>query len=164
MKIFHILKNFLWILYINIQNQSNSNEISYKSVTNFQKILKLAQELLHYLQFSLSWDRATNGNPTCIKEKSCVFPKESTWHRSKLAQVGANWSKLDFRAFCIDNWTKNIMQDKFSSFLVPGLSGVVVSTLSFHLANRGSIPLHSNLFYVFFSWFCLSPERFYVQK
>jgi hypothetical protein len=36
-----------------MQNRSNSNEIRHKSFRNLQKILKLAQELLRNLQFSL---------------------------------------------------------------------------------------------------------------
>jgi len=51
----YILKNFLWILCINMQNCSNSKEIRHKSLKNLQTILKLAQELLRNLQFSLFW-------------------------------------------------------------------------------------------------------------
>ena len=31
--------------------------------------------------------------------KSCVFSKESTWHRCVVGETGGNGSKLDFRAF-----------------------------------------------------------------
>ena len=30
------------------------------------------------------------------QQKICVFSKESTWHKSKLAQAGGNWSKKGF--------------------------------------------------------------------
>ena len=29
-------------------------------------------------------------------DKRCVFPKELTWHRSPLAEIGENWSKIEF--------------------------------------------------------------------
>ena len=82
-----------------MHNCINSKKLRHKSFKNFQKISKLVQKPLNQIKNKDFGCRATNGNPTCIKKKSCVFPKESTWHRSKLAQVGANWSKLDFRAF-----------------------------------------------------------------
>ena len=28
--------------------------------------------------------------------KRCVFSKELTWHRSHLAEIGGNWSKIGF--------------------------------------------------------------------
>ena len=40
----------------------------------------------------------TSDHKSALYEK-LRFSKESTWHRSKLEQVGANVSKMDFRAF-----------------------------------------------------------------
>ena len=64
-----ILKIFLRILCINMQNRSNSNEIRHKSFRNLQKILKLAQELLHYFTFSHFGYRAPNRTTVCFYKK-----------------------------------------------------------------------------------------------
>jgi hypothetical protein len=29
-------------------------------------------------------------------DKSCIFSKELTWHRSPWAEMGGNWSKMGF--------------------------------------------------------------------
>ena len=46
-KILYILKNFLWILCINMQNCSNSKELRQKSSKNLWTISKLVQEPLN---------------------------------------------------------------------------------------------------------------------
>ena len=43
----YILKNFLWILCINIQNRSNSKKLRLKSFRNLPKISKLVEEPLN---------------------------------------------------------------------------------------------------------------------
>ena len=94
-----ILKFFLWILCINMQNCSISKELRHKSFENLQTISKLAQEPLNYTWLSRNRFRWTNLSEKVLYMKSCVFSKISTWHWSYVEHCGANWPKMDFRAF-----------------------------------------------------------------
>ena len=77
-----------------MQNCINFKKLRQKSFKNFQKISKLVQKPLNQMKNKDFECRAPNGTPTCIKEKSCVFPQNQlsigqSW--LKLVQVGEKW-------------------------------------------------------------------------
>ena len=62
---------------------------------DFQKI-EIWQNYEAKGHFGYRWPNLTT---KVLYMKSCVFSKESTCHWSYLAEIGGNWTKMDFRAF-----------------------------------------------------------------
>ena len=113
---------------------------------------KLLQKLRKYSQKGLLVTLLIDVKKKLFYDKSWLFPKESTWHRSHCAEMGGNGSKIVFFG---QKMTFIVKMEWFcfTSLTLPSLASrldsVVVSTLNSHPGDRGSIPLTSTLFYTF---------------
>ena len=151
-----ILKIFLWILCINMQNCSNSKEIMHKSCKNLQKISKLVQGPANQTRLSQNGSRWANLSRKVLYMKSCVFSKASTWHWSCSAQIGGKWSKMGFRDFIYWNIVEFWAIFKFEALMNTSLRGRVVIAFRSNSycfweiwADPGSIPLWGTWFFFF---------------
>ena len=70
-----------------------------KYIRILQDLKKILQDSQNYGQKGLLVTLLIDVKKNLFYDKSCVFSKGSTWHRSCLAHFGGNGSKMDFRAF-----------------------------------------------------------------
>ena len=70
-------------------------KIEEKSIMQMQISMHLAQELLSYFELRDYESRAPNRATVCFYKKFW-FKKKFLKPRSKLAEVGGNWSKIGF--------------------------------------------------------------------
>ena len=75
-----------------------------------------------------SWPLIASWN--LFYDKSCIFSKELTWHRSPLAKFGGNWSKIGFKSLFQWNLGKDWIIFKFGTHFNKWLVG---SMLDFFL-------------------------------
>ena len=71
-----------------------NKEVKYnRSLKDLKKIL---QDLQNYSQKGLLVTLLIDVKKNLFYDKSCVFSKGSTWHRSPCAEMEGNWSKIGF--------------------------------------------------------------------
>ena len=70
-----------------------------KYIMILQDLKKIFQKLRNYSKKGLLVTLLHLVTKNLFYDKSCVFSKESTWHRCVVGETGGNGSKLDFRAF-----------------------------------------------------------------
>ena len=73
------------------------NDVKYIRI--LQDLKKILQDLQNYSQKGLLVTLLIGDLKNLFYDKSCVFSKGSTWHRSPCAEMEGNGSKMDFRAF-----------------------------------------------------------------
>ena len=70
-----------------------------KYIRILQDLKKILQDLKNCSQKGLLVTLLIDVKKNLFYDKSCVFSKESTCHRSSCAEMEGNGSKMDFRAF-----------------------------------------------------------------
>ena len=78
-----------------------------------------------------SWPLIASWN--LFYDKSCIFSKELTWHRSPLAKFGGNWSKIGFKSLFQWNLGKDWIIFKFGTHFNKWPDSSVGSMLDFFL-------------------------------
>ena len=78
-----------------------------------------------------SWPLIASWN--LFYDKSCIFSKELTWHRSPLAKFGGNWSKIGFKSLFQWNLGKDWIIFKFGTHFNKSPDSSVGSMLDFFL-------------------------------
>ena len=71
-----------------------NKEVNYKRI--FQDLKKIIQDLQNYSQKGLLVTLLIDIKKNLFYDKSCVFSKGSTWHRSPCAEMEGNESKIGF--------------------------------------------------------------------
>ena len=71
-----------------------------KYIRMLQDLKKILQDSQNYSQKGLLATLLINVKKNLFYDKSCVFSKGLTWHRSLCAEMEKMGQKLDFRAFC----------------------------------------------------------------
>ena len=67
-----------------------------KYIRILQGLKKILQDSQNYSQKGLLVTLLIDVKKNIFYDKSCVFSKELTWHRSPLAEIGGNRSKNGF--------------------------------------------------------------------
>jgi hypothetical protein len=70
-----------------------------KYINILQNLKKILQDSQNYSQKGLLVTLLIDVKKNLFYDKSCVFSKGSTWHRSVVWETRGYGSKLDFRAF-----------------------------------------------------------------
>ena len=82
--------------FVHIQKWIDVKNKRCKYIRILQELKKIFQKLQNCSQRGLSVTLLSDVTKNLLYNKSCVFSKELTWHRSPLAEIGGNRSKNGF--------------------------------------------------------------------
>ena len=71
-----------------------NKEVKYFRI--LKDLKKILQDSQNYSQKGLLVTLLIDAKKNLFHDKSCVFSKESTWHRCLVAESGRNWSQIGF--------------------------------------------------------------------